>query len=351
VLALAVAGLLLAATQGGPGYFLQLGRTSDSLDLAREVIDEQVPVPLVVGHDGERFWVLARDPLLTDGEDLAARLDRPAYRAQRIGYPLLASPWHLAGEDALLWGLFATNLAAVAIGVVATGLIALRRGASAQAGYWFVANPVVWVALLFDLGDAVALAALLAAIYAADRHRPGATAGFGIVAALARETSLLGLGAAAVLTKGLPLKARLALVLPGVITAGVWRSYVMTRPGFDGPVSSRELTLVPLAGYIETWSHGFPEVIDWAYLVITLGMLAFASWTVALWWRDRGDLLLTTALPFAVLMPFLAPVVVDVPLNSIRVLGPAFTLVAIYRTSRRSRIVGDGSARVTTGSP
>jgi hypothetical protein len=230
-------------------------------------------------------------------------------------------------------------------------LIGLRRGASARAGYWFVANPVVWVALLFDLGDAVALAAFLAAICVVDRRRPGLTVGFGIVAALARETSLLVLGAAAVLTRGLPLKARLALVLPGVAATGLWRSYVVTRPGFGGPVSSRELTPVPFAGYLETWSHGFPELIDWAYLAITLGMLAFAAWAVALWWRDRRDLLLCAALPFAVLMPFLAPVVVDVPLNSIRVLGPAFTLVAIYRTSRKGQVVGDGSARVTAGSP
>ena len=99
----------------GPTWFLHLGREFEPpIDLAREKLGDDVVVPHEIGHDGKSFWVLARDPLLTQGADIRHFLDRPAYRAQRIAYPLIASPWGLGGEHLLLWGLIITNLGTVA---------------------------------------------------------------------------------------------------------------------------------------------------------------------------------------------------------------------------------------------
>ena len=52
-IALGVSVVVLAATQGGPDHFLQLGQRSHNLELAREVLGEEVAVPLEDGHDGE----------------------------------------------------------------------------------------------------------------------------------------------------------------------------------------------------------------------------------------------------------------------------------------------------------
>src|SRR5690606_24693443 len=114
--------------QGGPAYFLQLGELAPGLPKARAVLGEDVPTPLADGHDGEMFWQLARDPLLLDDEDLADHLARPVYRAQRIGFPALAAPWRLFGEEGLLWGMVLTNVAAVAAGTLAVGLWSAARG-------------------------------------------------------------------------------------------------------------------------------------------------------------------------------------------------------------------------------
>lgn len=357
MLSLGFAGVVLAITQGGPSYFLQLGRTSDALDTTRQVIGPDVVVPLETGHDGERAWTLARDPLLLGGEDVAADLDRPAYRAQRIGYPLLASPWRLAGETSLLWGLFATNVVVVGAGTVVTGaLAAARRAPPVPVAYAFVANPLVWLSVLFDLADALALCGVVAALVMARRGRTGWLAGASVVAALAKETSLLGLGAAALLARGLPVRTRLAMFVPGAVAAGAWRLYVSTRDGFGVGGGVKELRGAPFSGYVEVWSHGLPDAEDWVYLVITLALLGFAAWVLLLWWRDRRDLLLCTALPFAAIMPFLAAVVIDVPINSVRVIGPALTLVAVYRASAnaaaRRRVAGaSASAHMTVRGP
>jgi hypothetical protein len=343
MLSLGLVGLLLAGTLGGPGYFLQLGQTSDSLELAREVLGAEVPVPLKVGHDGERFWLLARDPLLLGGESLATDLDRPSYRAQRIGYPLLAAPWRLGGEQSLLWGLFVTNVIVVGLGALATGALASDRGGSALLAYAFAANPLVWLALLFDLSDAVALAALMGTIWAASRARKGITAGLGVVAVLARETSLAGLAAAALLGAGLQRRIRFLMVVPGLLVGAAWRLYVVTRPGFGNETGSREFSLVPFSGYLDVWSHGLPSTSDWVYLIITIGLLAFSTFVVAMWRRDKRDVLLCAALPYAVAMPFLAPIVIDVPVNSARVIGPAVTLVAVYLMTRSPAEQGEAT--------
>src|SRR5688500_11975597 len=126
--AMLVAVVVLALSQGGPAYFIQLGDASRALPFARDVLGRGVPTPPAAGHDGESFWLLSRDPLLREGEPLAARFDRPTYRAQRIGFPLAAAPWQAGGEHALLWGLVLTNVAAIAAGTYATSRLAMGLG-------------------------------------------------------------------------------------------------------------------------------------------------------------------------------------------------------------------------------
>lgn len=339
--ALAVAVAVLALSQGGPAYFIQLGDQSYSLDLARDLFGDDVPTPILDKHDGEYFWVLARDPLLTGGEDLARYLDRPTYRAQRIGYPALAAPWRLGGEEMLLWGLVITNLVAVAIGTIATGWSVAERGGSRFAGYLFVANPLVWLSLLFDFSDAVALAAIVGAVWSVRRRRSGVTAGLSVLAALTKESTLLGLAAVALLARGLSIRERVLLVAPGAAAAVAWRLFVIAQPGFGSNPQVEEFALVPFSGYWEAWQHGWSPMGDWLYAVVSISLVPIAAAVVLLWWRNRGSIELCAALPYAVFVPFLSGQVLDVPINSIRAVGPALTLAAMA-VALRARAAGPG---------
>ncbi len=97
--------MLLAATRGGPAWFVKFGTDSAITGYGRSVLGADVAVPFDEAQDGAQFWTLARDPFLRDDPFSEQILDRPAYRAQRIAYPWLAAPWRLGGEQALLWGL------------------------------------------------------------------------------------------------------------------------------------------------------------------------------------------------------------------------------------------------------
>lgn len=340
-LALGVVVAVMSSTQGGPAYFIQLGEESRALEFAREVLGDDVPTPVADGHDGESYWLLARDPTLSGGEDLAKYFDRPLYRAQRIGYPALAAPWKLGGEQALLWGLVITNLAAVGVGTYLTGSNVSRNGGPSLAGYLFAANPLVWLALLFDFSDAVALVGLVGVVWALRSKRPGVAGAFGVVAALAKESSLLGLGALALLAPKLPWRQRALLVVPAGASAVLWRLYVMAQPGFSSDPQVQEFALRPMSGYLEAWRLGWSPMGDWVYAAISISLVPIAALVVWAWWRHRGSYELCAALPYALFVPFLSGQVLDIPINSVRAIGPALTLAAagvlIARAPSRAR--------------
>jgi hypothetical protein len=327
-LALGIVALVMGVSQGGPAYFIQLGQKSRALELARDVLGEGVPTPVADGHDGESFWLLARDPTLSGGDDLAQYFDRPLYRAQRIGYPALAAPWRLGGEQALLWGLVLTNLAAVGVGTYLTGANVARQGGARLAGYVFAANPLVWLALLFDFSDAVALAGVMGAVWALRRGRWGPLVACTVVAALAKESSLLGLGAIAVLVPRIPFRQRALLVVPAGLSAALWRLYVMAQPGFTSDPQVEEFVVKPFSGYVEAWRHGWSPMGDWAYAALSIALIPVAVAVVWAWWRHRGSVELCAALPYALFLPFLSGQVLDIPINSVRAVGPAVTLAA-----------------------
>jgi hypothetical protein len=343
--AFAVVVVLMSASQGGPSYFIGLGEESTALEHAREVLGEDVSVPLADGHDGESFWLLARDPLLTGGEELAQYFDRPLYRAQRIGYPLIASPWGLAGEQALVWGLVLTNLAAIGIGTYLVGREVADQGGTDRAGYAFAANPLVWMALLFDFCDAVALVGLVAFVIALRRGRLGWAAVAALVGALTKESSALAIAAVVLLGRAHPAVKRVRVAVPAAVLVVLWRLYVMAQPGFGSDPDVQEFALVPFSGFEEAWRRGWVPNGHWLYAAIGLCLIPLAAAVVVGWWRRRESLALTAALPYALYVPFLSGQVLSIPVNSLRAFGPAITLAAmglLVPPSQRTAAGGSG---------
>lgn len=334
--AFAVVVGVLASSQGGPAYFLGLGDRSTSLELAHEVLGQDVPTPLADGHDGENFWLLARDPVLS-GDGLAEWFDRPVYRAQRIGYPLLAAPWRLAGEQALLWGLVVTNVLAVAVGTWAAGSLVADRGGPPLGGYVYAGNPLVWFAVLFDLSDAVALAGLVGVVLALRRGRVGWASAGAVVAALAKESSCLGIGAIALLGRGLTVRDRVLVAGPAALSVIGWRLYVMAQPGFGTDAQVQEFVAVPFAGYVDAWRTAWSPDGQWLNAAVAIALVPVAVAVAIAWWRRRESVELSAALPYALFVPFLSVQVLDIAISSLRAIGPSLTLGAMAFVATRLR--------------
>src|SRR3954464_15508793 len=133
---------VLVTHRNDPSWFVRFGVDAQQTVLGRQVLGRVSTHP-GVGADGQYFWILARDPLLLNPQTLAAWLDRPVYRAQRIGYPAFAAPWRLFGERSLLWGFLFGNIAVVAIGSYLTARLAISLGLPARTALAFAFNPGV----------------------------------------------------------------------------------------------------------------------------------------------------------------------------------------------------------------
>jgi len=317
-----------AAYGGGAEWFVKFGEDGAYTPYARTVLGDDLLVPLEDGHDGQGYWLQARDPLLVDGDRLAATFDRPAYRAQRMLYPTLAAPFRLLGEDAVLWGLVVVNLVAVGFGTLWATRLALATGAPERAGLAFALNPLIAISLVMDFADALALAALVGVALAVHRRRWGWAVAAGVGAVLAKDVTGAALAALVLLwpVAG-AVRRRWAIVVVPALAASGWAVYVRWRLGWPAR-DIEEFTPVPLWGYVDAYRRGWSRHGNWGDAVFSAFLLLTAAVVILRWWRRR-NVEMTMALPFALLVPFLTATVTDLAINSFRVIAPALTFLVI----------------------
>ncbi len=271
-----------------------------------------------------------------DPDVAAAYLDRPAYRAQRVLYPLLASIGGLAGDRELEWALLGVNLAAVALGTYAAGQLAALLDAPSRASLAFALNPAVLLGLLYDTSDVLAIALVMAALLANYRKRPAAAGIWFGLAALAKEVMLLvplAIAAHQLVRNGRAgWKRLLPLVGPGSVAVAGWAIYVRTRLGWT-PTQIEELA-APLTGFRDAWRHTWVPFDEWGQAIVVTVLLAGLVIGSVMFIRRRSDLL-AGVLPFALLFPFLSAQVLGLATNSVRAVGPAMTLVGLGLYARR----------------
>lgn len=327
--------VFLVLNGGNPQYFVHFGSDSPGILFARHVLGDDLLTPHTDGHDGQAYWLLARDPLLIHGPEILARnLDRPAYRAQRIGYPMIASPWLLVGETGLLWGLLATNLAVIFAGGALTTILAKTVGAPPRASLAFALNPGVLIATLFSLSDALALTLLLGTTLALLRQRHGLAVVCGVLGVLTKESNLIGLAGLAVLAPRLPARMRVLLLATPLAFAAGWGVYARWRLGWPPP-QIQEFGM-PFWGFVDAWRRGWSPMGNWLDALAAFTLLPVALVGI-LRWRSRRSLLLAGSVPFLALVPFLSAQVLDLAGNSLRVLAPSLTLMAIDYYSELGR--------------
>lgn len=148
-----------------------------------------VPVVSQYGYDGQFYAVLATDPFVLK-DDTTSYLDSSAYRAARVGTPLLAWALALGQGTAAVWVYLVLCWAG---GVALVGVLAAwlpKHGVSAWWALAVGASGGVAASMLRATPDALALALALAGLWLAPRRLAWAVA-FLISATLMRETMVL----------------------------------------------------------------------------------------------------------------------------------------------------------------
>jgi hypothetical protein len=233
------------------------------------------------GYDGQFNYYIALDPR---PQAAGVRLDVPAYRYQRILYPLLA--WALSGGNStsLPWILLAINLAALPLATLLASELLRNRGASP----WHSVPFGLWVGLLgslrTDLSEPFALALVALAILLDDRGRPFGSGLVLALAAFAKETTLVFLLAWAVWGGLAERRAstaflRLLPAVPFILYQG-WLHWVFGSFGMgSGGAQGTPFEMVPFFGLLRVGQAGLLVLAVFA-VVYAPGLLAPTLWGI-----------------------------------------------------------------------
>jgi hypothetical protein len=144
----------------------------------------------LIGYDGQFYYRLALNPLTHKPFDYGIRMDKPAYRQQRILYPALAGALALWRPDWVPWTLILVNYAAICALGFSAGLLALAIGKHPLWGLVIAFYPGLIFSLDRDLTEALAISLVVAALYQNYRRRLPVSGCLLALAVLTRETTV-----------------------------------------------------------------------------------------------------------------------------------------------------------------
>ncbi|HTL66776.1 MAG TPA: hypothetical protein VL200_03870 [Lacunisphaera sp.] len=306
-------GLVLAKFDPVTG-FTSLIRFGDTWQNKRLPVLQRLPIASAKGsngYDGQFYATVALDPLLRDDE-LNEVLDAPAYRARRILLPIGA---HLAGFGRPWWVLQAFALLNVACWFVFGWLL---RRVIAEAGWRGFAR---WFACMFGMGvlesvrqslvDLPSLLLLALAIEAHQRRRSGREAAWFGLAALAKETSLLG--TIAVQARNPPTgswRRAFAVLFSAALPLALWSIYVDRRFPAESASGLGNLSW-PFVGLLTQLRYSLRELsfgnLDGRYSFGLLAMVGLGTQAVVLWRHtDRDSPWWRVGAAYSILLVFLS---------------------------------------------
>ena len=175
--------LILVQNGGDPLVFVRLGAG----------FVEGVPVDETnLGYDGQFFYYIALDPT---PDQAAQHLDIPAYRYQRIFYPLLVRVLAFGQPAVIPWMLVFVNWGVHVLGTGLLGKWLVQQGMSR----WYALTYGLWFGLIaaarLDLAEPLCYALIIAAWWAYAQGRYGWVTVFLGFALFTKETAVFFLAA------------------------------------------------------------------------------------------------------------------------------------------------------------
>lgn len=169
-------------------------------------VDASRPIPLPVapksfGYDGQFFYALACDPALS-GDACAIVVDIPAYRQQRILYPVLVHALSMGNPDLFVWMMPLLNLLSVCLLAWVAQRYVRNLGAGVALALALSLYPGFIFSTLHDLPEPIACTLILAAFLCLRERRWAMSSALLCMAVLTRETSALAVGAILIATVG-----------------------------------------------------------------------------------------------------------------------------------------------------
>ena len=251
------------------------------------------------GHDGQLYYLVARDPLGT-GETPYALVgfddNGPRYRYRRILFPLLAGGFGQLGGRATLGGMIIWLAVAMGLGTVAVADISFQLNVR-EAVLVAAVNAGALVSLLLLTADVMALALALAGITLTLRSRPGWAVLAFALAALTKEVYLLVPWALAAWSwKERRRDAALALALLPGLPIVAWSGWVeVALPGSPAAVDNVGVPLLGLLEAISFWVRQERNPVELflatfigltfitASVMLAVGRVTVLRWLVAPW--------------------------------------------------------------------
>lgn len=184
---------LLALGVYGMAYAVRIQRPGGALQFAVLATSN---TPGNRGYDGQYYYRIAVDPpagrrpVAVPGYPPVA-IDRPAYRYQRIGYPLLARAAALGDRDRIAAALVLVNVAAIGLGTLFVALLLTRNGLSPLYAVAYAAYVGQAAGFWRDLAEPLATALIALALLLWRDDRPLLPTLVLLAAALTKETALL----------------------------------------------------------------------------------------------------------------------------------------------------------------
>lgn len=292
------------------------------------------------GYDGQFSYYIARDP--ANGWQFC---DVPAYRLQRVLYPVLA--WMLAfGQvEAVPWTLVALNVAALASGTYFTERLLLARGVSPwyALGYGLYGGLVSGLRL--DLAEPTAHALLQAGLWAWERQRTSVSVGLFALSALAKETTLVavaGVGLALLLNRDWRRAVWLGIgaVAPFVLWQAVLWAWLGAPGVGSGGAMATPFEWLPFGGLLRVATVSRPvfwrllAVLGPLFVVPTLWALAASARAVA---REQWHPWVLVLLVQALVLLFLPFSTWREPLAIARFATGLVSATLLYGALRRSK--------------
>jgi hypothetical protein len=275
------AGARLAAHDGDPAALAEPGTRFSELDPNGSE-----------GYDGQFTYTMA---VIPDPLAAAAHLDRPAYRYQRILYPLAARFLALGDPRAVPWSLLALGTLAAAAATAALAAWMLDHG------HWegYALGLGLWVGMVASPGlflhEAVAYALVAAGWLAGHRGRPRWGALALSLALFAKEATIPFVVAAFLTRTQKPDEDRifrrgLVIGAAAFVLWQLWLWWTFGEPGIgSGGAMSTPFEIIPLMGFARIGSVSLSAL--GLYLVIFGPSILFPAvwglWASARRLRDR----------------------------------------------------------------